>query len=153
MTTTVFTSGTVIESPWLNDVNTAVYTTVPSNTSSIATNTTNIATNTVNIATLNASTGAANVGYAPTGTGAANTTVQTKLREIPSVLDFGASTGATAAVNAASFTSAWTANNPKAVLVPAGTYLFTGTVTGKFYSFGVVTISGGTVTSITNLVP
>ena len=40
-----------------------------------------------------------------------------------------------------------------AVLVPASTYLFTGTVTGKFYSFGAVTISGGTVTSITNLVP
>lgn len=93
------------------------------------------------------------VQYQPAGTGAVATTVQAKLRESVSVLDFGASTGATAAVNAASFTSAWTASNPKAVLVPAGTYLFTGTVTGKFYSFGAVTISGGTVTSITNLVP
>ena len=70
-----------------------------------------------------------------------------------SVLDFGASAGATAAVNAASFTAAWAASNPKAVLVPAGTYLFTGTLTGKFYSFGAVTITGGTVTSIINLVP
>ena len=81
------------------------------------------------------------------------TTVQAKLRQTVSVFDFGADPSFTAAVNAAAFQAAWTANNPKAVLVPAGTYLFTGTVTGKFYSFGAVTISGGTVTSITNLVP
>ena len=93
------------------------------------------------------------VQYQPAGTGAVATNVQAKLRESVSVLDFGASTGATSTVNAASFTAAWAASNPKAVLVPAGTYLFTGTVTGKFYSFGAVTISGGTVTSITNLVP
>ena len=99
------------------------------------------------------SSGSSTVGYLPVGTGAVATTVQAKLRESASVLDFGASTGAIAATNAAAFTAAWAASNPKAVLVPAGTYLFTGTVTGKFYSFGVVTISGGTVTSITNLVP
>lgn len=99
------------------------------------------------------SSGSSTVGYLPGGTGAVATTVQAKLRESASVLDFGASTGAIAAINAAAFTAAWAASNPKAVLVPAGTYLFTGTVTGKFYSFGVVTISGGTVTSITNLVP
>jgi polygalacturonase len=79
--------------------------------------------------------------------------VQAKLRQTVSVLDFGADPSFTAAVNAAAFQAAWTASNPKAVLVPAGTYLFTGTVTGKFYSFGTVIISGGTVTSITNLVP
>ena len=121
MTSTVFTSGTVIESPWLNDVNGATY--------------------------------SGTAVYTPAGTGAVATTVQAKLRESVSVLDFGASTGAIAATNAAAFTAAWAASNPKAVLVPAGTYLFTGTVTGKFYSFGVVTISGGTVTTITNLVP
>lgn len=76
MTTTVFTSGTVIESPWLNDVNTTVYTTVPSNTASIA--------------ILNGTTGAANVGYTPAGTSAVATTVQTKLRQSVSVVDFGA---------------------------------------------------------------
>jgi polygalacturonase len=91
--------------------------------------------------------------YIPAGTGTIATTVQAKLRESVSVLDFGAVPGALAATNAAAFLAAWNASNPQAVLVPAGTYLFTGTVTGKFYSFGVVTISGGTVTSIVNLVP
>ena len=124
MTSTVFSSGTVITAPWLNDVNTKTYADT-SNT----------------------------VAYQPAGTGAVATTVQTKLRESVSVLDFGADPSFTAAVNAAAFQAAWTASNPKAVLVPAGTYLFTGTVTGKFYSFGTVIISGGTVTSITNLVP
>jgi len=138
MTTTNFVSGTVIQSDWLNDVDEAVYTTVPSNTASIA--------------TLEGSSGSAHVGYTPAGTGAVATTVQTKLRESVSVKDFGA-VGNGIANDAAAFTAAWTASNPKAVLVPAGTYLITGTVTGKFYSFGVVTISSGTVTSITNLVP
>lgn len=125
MTSTVFTSGTTIESSWLNDVNSVVYNGAPAST----------------------------VSYLSAGTGAVSTTAQSKMQESVSVLDFGASTGAIASVNSAAFTAAWAASNPKAVLVPAGTYLFTGTVTGKFYSFGVVTISGGTVTSITNLVP
>jgi len=90
--------------------------------------------------------------YKATGTGAVDTTVQAKLQESVSVQDFGASTGTTAAVNAAAFAAAWTASNPQAVLVKAGTYLFTGTVVGQFYSFGQVTITGGTVTSITNVV-
>ena len=131
MTSTVFTPGTTIESPWLNDVNTAVYTTVPA---------------------LAASSGSSLVGFIQSGTGAVATTVQTKLRESVSVKDFGA-VGNGITNDAAAFTAAWTASNPKAVLVPAGTYLITGTVTGKFYSFGLVTISSGTVTSITNLVP
>jgi hypothetical protein len=123
MTSTVFTTGTVITAPWLNDVNAKTY----NDTS-------------------------ATVAYTPAGTGAVATTVQTKLRESVSVKDFGA-VGDGITNDAAAFTAAWTASNPKAVLVPAGTYLITGTVTGKFYSFGVVTISSGTVTSITNLVP
>jgi len=101
---------------------------------------------------LASSSGSSLIGYTPAGTGAVATTVQTKLRESVSVKDFGA-VGNGIANDAAAFTAAWTASNPKAVLVPAGTYLITGTVTGKFYSFGVVTISSGTVTSITNLVP
>ena len=99
-----------------------------------------------------APTGTSLVGYLPAGTGAVATTVQTKLRESVNVKDFGA-VGNGITNDAAAFTAAWTTSNPKAVLVPAGTYLITGTVTGKFYSFGVVTISSGTVTSITNLVP
>jgi hypothetical protein len=102
---------------------------------------------------LGASSGSSLVGFLQSGAGAAATTMQDKSRENVSVLDFGGGTGAIASVNAAAFAAAWAASSPKAVLVPAGTYLFTGTVTGKFYSFGAVTISGGTVTSITNLVP
>ena len=75
MTSTVFSSGTVITAPWLNDVNTSTYTTVPSNTAAIA--------------TFNGTTGAANVGYTPAGTGAVATTVQAKLRQYVSAQDFG----------------------------------------------------------------
>lgn len=124
-----FQSGTIIPASWLNDVNSAVY----GGGSTPGLN-------------------AANVGYTPAGTGAVPTTVQAKLRQTVSVLDFGAK-GDGITNDASAFTAAWTTSNPKAVLVPAGTYLITGTVIGKFYSFGVVTISSGTVTSITNLVP
>ena len=76
MTSTVFTSGTVIESPWLNDVNTKTY----ADTSDT-------------------------VAYTPSGTGAVATTVQAKLRQTVSVKDFGAtgngSTDDTAAIQAA----------------------------------------------------
>ena len=93
------------------------------------------------------------ISYTPPFTGSVATNVGDKLAQTVSVLDFGADPSFTASVNAAAFQAAWTASNPKAVLVPAATYAFTGTVTGKFYSFGAVTITGGTVTSITNLVP
>ncbi|CAB4131029.1 Pectate lyase superfamily protein [uncultured Caudovirales phage] len=59
MTSTVFSSGTVITAPWLNDVNTKTYADT-SNT----------------------------VAYTPAGTGAVATTVQTKERQIISVFDF-----------------------------------------------------------------
>jgi hypothetical protein len=58
MTSTVFTTGTVIESPWLNDVNGATY-----NGTAV---------------------------YTPAGTGAIATTMQAKLRQSVSVMDFGA---------------------------------------------------------------
>jgi len=61
MTSTVFSTGTVITAPWLNDVNTKTY----SDTSNT-------------------------VAYTPAGTGAVATTVQTKLRQIISPIDFGA---------------------------------------------------------------
>ena len=87
-----------------------------------------------------------------TPTGAINRTINEKLAETVSVKDFGA-VGDGVIDDTAAFTNAWAASNPKAVLVSAGSYKITGTVTGKFYSFGVVTIVTGTVTSITNLVP
>jgi hypothetical protein len=61
MTSTVFTTGTVITAPWLNDVNTKTY----ADTSDT-------------------------VAYTPAGTGAVATTAQAKMREWVSVLDFGA---------------------------------------------------------------
>ena len=61
-----FQSGTIIPASWLNDVNNAVYTTVP------------------------AQGNASGVAYQPAGTGAVTTNVQTKLRQIVSVNDFGA---------------------------------------------------------------
>ena len=87
---TTFVSGTTITSPWLNDVNTKTY----HDTSST-------------------------VGYTPAGTGAVPTTVQAKLRESVSVLDFGADP-----TGVASATSAFQAavNNGGTVYVPSGTY-------------------------------
>ena len=66
------------------------------------------------------------------------------------VLDFGA-VGDGVTDDTAAFNAAWSATNPKAVLVPAASYKITGTVTGKFFSFGAVTVVGGSVTTITNL--
>lgn len=90
--------------------------------------------------------------YYQGSTGAVNRAINLKLQDTVSVYDFGAVGNGTTSDTAA-FNAAWTASNPKAVLVPAGSYKIVGTVTGKFYSFGVVTIVTGTVTSITNLVP
>lgn len=84
--------------------------------------------------------------------GSINRTAQQKMAEIPSVKDFGA-VGDGVTNDGPAFTSAWAATNPQAVYVPAGSYAITGTVTGKFFSFGAVTVVGGTVTTITNLVP
>jgi polygalacturonase len=84
--------------------------------------------------------------------GAVNRTTSEKLSDIVSVKDFGAvGDGVTDDTDA--FNDAWAYADPQAVLVPAASYKITGTVTGKFYSFGVVTVVTGTVTSITNLVP
>ena len=87
-----------------------------------------------------------------TPTGAVNRAINEKLSDTVSVKDFGA-VGNGTTDDTTAFNNAWSGSNPKAVLVPAGSYKITGTVTGKFYSFGVVTIVTGTVTSIINLVP
>ena len=96
MTSTVFTSGTVIESPWLNDVNTKTYADT-SNT----------------------------VAYTPAGTSAVVTTVQAKLRQTVSVMDFGA-VGNGVADDTAAIQAALAASDH--VIVPIGTYLISSTV-------------------------
>jgi polygalacturonase len=93
------------------------------------------------------------VTYKQGGTGSVLRNVGDTFRDVVSVKDFGASTSETGANNKTYFDAAWAASDPKAVLVPAGTYTITGTVTGKFYSFGLVTINSGAVNTITNLVP
>ena len=125
MTSTVFNSGTVITAPWLNDVNAATYTTVPSNTASIA--------------TLNGATGSANVGYTPAGTSAVATTVQAKLRESVSVLDFIPVGTVTATTNCATWVQSaidYCLVNGKALYVPAGTYALESQINVSIYGVG-----------------
>jgi len=92
------------------------------------------------------------VRYNPSVSGSVQRSVKTKLKETLSVKDFGA-VGDGVTDDTTAFQNAWAASNPQAVFVPSASYKITGTVTGKFYSFGAVTIVSGTVTSITNLVP
>jgi len=103
MSSTTFTSGTVIASTWLNDVNNAVYNTVPTQSS------------------------AAGISYNEGGTGAVTTTVQAKLQQTVSVKDFGAtgngSTDDTAAIQSALNSGAG------AVYFPSGTYEITNFLT------------------------
>jgi hypothetical protein len=117
MTSTVFQSGTVITSPWLNDVNTATYTGLPNE---IAART---AADSAITGTLASSSGSSTVGYTQGGAGAVTTTVQNKLRESVSVKDFGAvgngiandAAAIQAAINSLSSTGGQ-------VVIPSGTY-------------------------------
>ena len=110
MTSTVFRSGTVITSPWLNDVNVATYVTVPNNTAAIA-----------------GLGNSAGIVYTPSGTGAVTTNVQAKLRETSSVKDFGAkgdgTTDDTIAIQKA--IAAVSAAGGGTVFFPTGTYKIT----------------------------
>ena len=91
-------------------------------------------------ATLAASSGASLVGYLPAGTGAAATTVQTKLRESVSVKDFGAvgdgvsddTSACQAAVNAVIAAGGGT------VYFPTGTYLLNGAAGADSYANGIL---------------
>jgi hypothetical protein len=64
--------------------------------------------------------GASNATYTPAGTGAVATTVQTKLRESVSVLDFGAVSGGSTTVNDAAFAAARAVTDR--YYIPTGTY-------------------------------
>jgi hypothetical protein len=75
---------------------------------------------------INSLINASQVIYTPAGTGAVDTTVQTKLRESVSILDFGA-VGDGVTNNATAFQNAL--NTGKSILIPNGTYLFNSTVT------------------------
>ena len=103
MASTVFTSGITIASSWLNDVNTKTY-------------------NDPEIAALAAPAGSSGIGYTQGGTGAVARTVQTKLQEIVSVLDFGAvlnsSTPAVRTANKAALLNAMAQSNH--VYIPQG---------------------------------
>ena len=86
---------------------------------------------------------AEDVSYTPAGTGAVVTTVQTKLRETVSVMDFGAkgdnSTDDTAAIQAA-LNSAVSQN--KDLHVPAGTYILTSSITATSSGVDCISIVG-----------
>lgn len=92
------------------------------------------------------------VTYNQGGTGAQDRTLTSKLQDIISVKDFGAA-GNGSADDTSAFTAANSASGAAAVFIPAGTYLISGTVTGNFFTFGDVTISSGTVNSITEVSP
>lgn len=80
-------------------------------------------------ASLAASSGSSLVGYLPAGTGAVATTVQAKLRESVSVLDFGADpTGVVDSSAAIQAAVTYLATKPGTILFPAGTYKIAGKV-------------------------
>lgn len=78
-----------------------------------------------------ASSGSSLVGFIQSGTGAVATTVQGRLRQTVSVLDFGASPSNLASANNTAFAAAMTyaATISGAVYVPAGTYQLSATLT------------------------
>ena len=93
------------------------------------------------------SSGASLVGFMPSGTGAVTSTVQTKLRELVSVKDFGAvvdgTTGGTAATNIAGIQAA-IATGAKEIRFPGGTYSL-GTLSA---SSALFTVTGVGVTFV-----
>jgi hypothetical protein len=84
-------------------------------------------------AAIAASSGSSLVGYQPAGTGAVTTTVQAKLRQYVSVMDFGADpTGATNSTNAIQNAIA----TGKAVYFPTGIYACNVSINKRIVLFG-----------------
>ena len=106
MTSTVFTSGTVIESPWLNDVNAVAY------------NKTFVDGTVAVTAAPGTSLDSSNVSYVPAGTGAVNTTVQAKLRQIVNRSDYNSDINFNAAVG--NLPNVDGSNNFNAKITPTG---------------------------------
>ena len=104
MADTTFTAGTTIEASWLQDVNNYVYSGIVPGTGP----------------------NASKIPYTPAGTGAIDTTVQTKLRESVSVKDFGAvGDGVTDDTSALLNFYNYCISTGKAGKIVAGTYLVT----------------------------
>jgi hypothetical protein len=140
MTSKTFTSGVVIDSGWLNDVNNTTYNKTFSDGS-------------VALSALPGSVANSNlVGYTPAGTGAVGTTVQTKLRENVSVLDFGAdATGATDSQSAFTKAIAAVSTVGGVVNVPPGLYVFaTGLVLDNLFNVTIQGAGGRNVGGYTN---
>lgn len=102
MASTVYVDliGPPVNAAWLNDVNNAVY----GGGGNISSNL---------------------IDYLPGGTGAVDTTVQTKLRQIVSILDFGADpTGVVPCDTALANARTYIASNYAQLVFPAGTYTY-----------------------------
>jgi len=77
-------------------------------------------------------------------------TLANRFADVVNVLDFGADS--TGVVNSTTnIQNAITAANGSSVFIPAGTYKVTGIITGDFYTFGTVTITGGSIDYVSNL--
>ena len=151
---TVYSTGTLITSGWLNDVNNFVYNfTFPAGPTltgpvTVTGNQSISGTLTVGGTQLNGSTGSTAVGYNEGATGAVTRTVQAKLQESVSVLDFGADPSgvldSTTAIQAA--ITAATAGS-RSVYVPGGTYTVSSVLTVPLNMTGGI-IHGDGVNSV-----
>ena len=94
--------------------------------------------------------GANLIGYRANYASSVGRTALSKLRDVVSVMDFGA-VGDGVVDDTTAFTTAVSAAGTRNVFVPAGSYKITGTVTGDFYSDGTVTIVTGTVNAISRI--
>jgi hypothetical protein len=113
---------TVIQASWLNDVNTATYTTLPAVVTQSANNNTTLNN-------IESPSGSSLVGYTQGLTSSSNRSVQSKLQESVSVLDFGAKgdgvTDDTAAIQSAANAVGYGGK----LYLPKGIYFVSSTIT------------------------
>ena len=91
-----------------------------------------------------ASSGASLVGYIQGGTNSVATTVQTKLREILSVKDFGA-TGDGSTNDTTAIQAAFSAASGATIVFPKGSYLVTSTISLDGLNFSDIRFEGATI--------